>query len=122
MAEYLFGNADDIKDREPVVKLVANREIGVFRLGSELYAWENNCPHMGGPVCQGRVINRVDEVIDAEGKSQGYKYVDEDVHIVCPWHGYEFNIRTGKHPGDRQALLNGYEVTVKDGSVYVEID
>jgi nitrite reductase/ring-hydroxylating ferredoxin subunit len=122
MAEYLFGNADDIKDREPVVKLVANREIGVFRLGPELYAWENNCPHMGGPVCQGRVINRVDEVIDAEGKSQGYKYVDEDVHIVCPWHGYEFNIRTGKHPGDRQALLNGYDVTVKDGSVYVEID
>ena len=122
MTEYFFAKEEEIKDREQLVKVFNRREIGLFRLGDEYYAWENNCPHMGGPVCQGRIINRVDERLDNEKKSQGYRYVEEDVHIVCPWHGYEFNIKTGGHPGDSKAQLKGFVVNVRSGEIYVEIE
>jgi nitrite reductase (NADH) small subunit len=122
MIEHFFANEEEIKDREQLVKVFNEREVGLFRLGDEYYAWENNCPHMGGPVCQGRIINRVDELLDNEKKSHGYRYVEEDVHIVCPWHGYEFNIRTGGHPGDSRAQLKGFVVNVRSGEIYVEIE
>ena len=122
MTEYFFAKEEEIKDREQLVKVFNRREIGLFRLGDEYYAWENNCPHMGGPVCQGRIINRVDERLDNEKKSHGYRYVEEDVHIVCPWHGYEFNIRTGRHPGNTSAQLKGFVVSVRSGEIYVDIE
>ena len=122
MTEYLFANKNQIDDREQLVKVIAGLEIGMFRLGKDYYAWENNCPHMGGPVCQGRIINRVDEVIDDQKKSHGYRYVEDDVHIVCPWHGYEFNIKTGYHPGDKGAYLKGFPVIARAGKIYIEIN
>ena len=67
-------------------------------------------------------MNRVIENLDENKKSHGFLYVDEDVHIICPWHGFEFNIRTGVHPGDSQAKLNGFDVLVRNGGVYVEIE
>ncbi len=97
-------------------------EIGVFKLGDAFHAWENNCPHHGGPVCQGKIFNRVDEILDADKKSLGLRFVEEDVHIVCPWHGFEFNLRTGRHPGDFPTQLKGFKTRVTEGKVYVLLD
>ena len=122
MREIFVANTDEIEDRERVVIVDGSLEIGVFRLGDDFFAWENNCPHSGGRICQGRIMNRVIENLDENKKSHGFLYVDEDVHIICPWHGFEFNIRTGVHPGDSQAKLNGFDVLVRNGGVYVEIE
>ncbi len=123
MAQEIFvTDVNEIADRERKVIEGGGFEIGVFRLGDEYFAWESNCPHQGGPICQGRIMNRVDEVIDEGGRSHGYRYVEEDVHIICPWHGFEFNIRTGQHPGDPETKLRGFDVTVSDGEVYVRIE
>ena len=119
--EIYVAQADEIADRDRKVIIDDDLEIGVFRLGDEYYAWESNCPHMGGPICQGRIINRVDEVLDDERRSKGFRFVDEDVHVVCPWHGFEFNIRTGAHPGDAKTRLKGFEVELRDGAVYVRV-
>ncbi len=119
MSELYVAKTDEIGDRESRIVVDGDLEIGVFRLGDEFFAWENNCPHMGGPVCQGKVMNRVMEVLDDEKRSHGFNYVDADVHIVCPWHGFEFNIRSGVHPGDPKTQLRGFEVEVRDGAVYV---
>jgi nitrite reductase (NADH) small subunit len=119
VVDVFVANVGEIADRERKIVVDGALEIGVFRLGDEYFAWENDCPHMGGPVCQGRVMNRVMEVLDAEKRSHGYAWVEEDVHIVCPWHGFEFNIRTGQHPGMSNVGLRGFEVTVRDGAIYV---
>ncbi|NKB49096.1 MAG: Rieske 2Fe-2S domain-containing protein [Alphaproteobacteria bacterium] len=121
MREIYVAQADEIADRDRKVVIDDDLEIGVFRLGDEYYAWESNCPHMGGPICQGKIMNRVDEVLDEERRSKGFRFVDEDVHVVCPWHGFEFNIRTGAHPGDANTRLNGFEVELRDGAVYVRV-
>lgn len=122
MREIFVAKEGEIADRDRKVVADNNLEIGVFRLGDEYYAWENNCPHSGGPVCQGRVMNRVTEALDDRKRSHGFRFVDEDVHIICPWHGFEFNIRTGTHPGDPQAQLNGFDITLRDGGIYVEVE
>jgi len=119
VSELYVAKTDEIGDRESRIVVDGDLEIGVFRLGEEFFAWENNCPHMGGPVCQGKIMNRVMEVLDAEKRSHGFNYVDADVHIVCPWHGFEFNIRSGVHPGDPKTQLRGFEVEVRNGAVYV---
>ena len=88
----------------------------------EFYAYENNCIHQGGPACQGKIINRVEEVIhETEKTAHGLKFSENDVHIVCPWHGYEYNVRTGRHPGHKNIRLKPFKVDVKDGEVYVVV-
>jgi nitrite reductase/ring-hydroxylating ferredoxin subunit len=119
MKEILVGEVSAFGERDRKIVVEGDHEIGVFRLGDGFFAWENTCPHMGGPVCQGRILNRVDETIDADGKSQGMRWVEEDVHLICPWHGFEFNLKTGRHPGEPNTKLKGYETVVKEGKVYV---
>src|SRR5688500_4416497 len=51
-------------------------EIGVFRLDGAYYAWRNECPHQGGPICQGRVMKGVEERLDGERRSLGIHYAE----------------------------------------------
>ena len=55
---------------------------------------------MGGPACQGKMIAKVDEVIAEDRTSKGMAFSKTKMHVVCPWHGFEFDIRTGVHPGN----------------------
>jgi nitrite reductase/ring-hydroxylating ferredoxin subunit len=43
------------------------------------------------------------------------------MHVVCPWHGYEFDIRTGVHPGNARARLRKINVAVADGEVVISL-
>jgi nitrite reductase/ring-hydroxylating ferredoxin subunit len=100
---------------------VGDKTVGIFRVGGKLYAWENTCAHQGGPVCQGKIIPRVTEVIESGGESRGFAFDESSLHIVCPWHGFEYDIRTGVHPGRPSAQL--IRVTVEDAAdgVYVTV-
>jgi nitrite reductase/ring-hydroxylating ferredoxin subunit len=75
---------------------------------------------MGGPVCQGKMINRVEEILTPEKKSRGQRFAAER-HIVCPWHGYEFNLDTGCHPGKPSVRLRPIDIQVREGNVYVSL-
>lgn len=121
MANVYVGAEDEFEDRGRKVIEHGDIEIGVFFLDGEFYAYENKCVHQGGPICQGRILNRVVEVLADDKTSQGLTWDEEDVHIVCPWHGYEFNIKTGIHPGNKNARLRRFHVTVEKGEVYVDV-
>jgi len=113
---------DELEDQGKLVVDVDGELIGVFRLGDEFFAWKNECPHQGGPVCQGRIYNKVLEKLDGDLKSRGRDYDESVAHIVCPWHGLEFDIRTGEFAGASAVKimnLEGYSTQVQDGEVYV---
>lgn len=112
----------DIPERGRAVVDVGGREIGVFRFKGHLHAYGNYCAHAGGPVCQGMLINRVVEVLDEERRSLGDRFSEKDLHIVCPWHGYEYNVETGEHPADARIRLTSYPVYERDGEVIVEVE
>lgn len=101
-----------------VVKL-ADVSIGIFRLDGRLYAYENRCPHMGGPVCQGLMVPRVIEFLDARRAIAGSRFDDNELHIACPWHGAEFSIRDGCHAGKSDIKLRPVVVEESDGRIYL---
>jgi nitrite reductase/ring-hydroxylating ferredoxin subunit len=49
----------------------------------------------------------------------GQRFDETDMHIVCPWHGYEFHLDTGVHVGDGRLKLRKFDVITRDGDVYV---
>jgi nitrite reductase (NADH) small subunit len=121
MKEIYVGAEADIPEGGRKVIAAEGLEIGVFRIDGTFKAWRNECPHQGGPVCQGRIMKGVEERLDAERRSLGIHYKDGSLHVICPWHGYEFDIRTGRHTGLDRIRLASHPVTVRDGAVYVGV-
>ncbi len=117
--EYAVGSAADIPEGGRLVVDVGSKTIGVFRVEGLLYAWENTCPHQGGPVCQGLIIPAVNEVLDEQRASAGFAFDEGDMRIVCPWHGFEFSIATGRHPASARFRLISVSVKEQDGTIYV---
>ena len=119
MVDIYVGKEADFGERDRKIIAQGDLEIGVFRIDGEFYAYENNGVHQGGPVCQGKILGKVEEILGEDKTSKGLKFSETDIHIVCPWHGYEYNLKTGRHPGDRNVRLKPYDVRVDDGEVYV---
>lgn len=78
---------------------LGERELVLCRVGDEVYAVDGVCPHVGGPLGQGAL--------------HGYM-------LVCPWHTWEFDCRTGKHDRLAGCRLETYPVMVVDGEVLVD--
>ena len=51
----------------------------------------------------------------------GQKFSDSQVHFVCPWHGYEYDIRTGECAADRRLRLKKYNVVQRGDDIYVAV-
>ncbi len=119
MTEYRIGTTADIPEGGKLAVTCGNTEIGVFRLNGQLHAWHNSCPHRQGPICQGRIIRRVLEPAEADRTVGMLQYAEDHSHIICPWHGYEFAIETGEHPGDPTVRLRRAQVKTENGEIVV---
>jgi nitrite reductase/ring-hydroxylating ferredoxin subunit len=104
-----------------VVEIDGAITVGIFRFGGHLYAWENVCAHQGGPACQGRIVGRVRERLDEGKRSLGLRFDEDTMHVVCPWHGYEYDVTTGRHPGVPGASLRRIEVAEAEGRIRVTV-
>lgn len=120
MDEVNVGRLSEFSEGDHRVLRVDAFEFGIFRRGDHLYAYENRCPHDGGPVCQGKVIPRVEEELGADQTSLGLRF-GSSLNIVCPWHGWEFDIETGRHCGDRRFRLRPVTVAVRGDDVFVTV-
>jgi nitrite reductase/ring-hydroxylating ferredoxin subunit len=67
------------------------------------------------------MIAKVEEDIAPDRTSKGMIFSKSKLHVVCPWHGFEFDIRTGVHPGNPKARLRKVKVAVADGDVVVTV-
>jgi nitrite reductase/ring-hydroxylating ferredoxin subunit len=119
MAEKFVGKLSEFKDGDRRIIYHGEHEIGVFREGGEFYAYSNFCLHQGGPACEGLTIAKVEERIMPDKTSQGLYFSDSELHFVCPWHGYEYDMKTGEFVGDRRLKLRKYQILQKGEDVYV---
>jgi nitrite reductase/ring-hydroxylating ferredoxin subunit len=117
----LAGRSDAIPPNGRLVVDIGDTTIGIFRVAGRLVAYENRCPHMGGPVCQGLIIPAVRELIDERRVSTGHAFDESEMRIVCPWHGYEFALDTGSHPAKSSIRLKRVEVEESGGDVFVTL-
>ena len=116
---YRAARSDSIPEKGRLVIDVGDTTIGIFRVDGRLFAYENSCPHMGGPVCQGLIIPAVRELVNEQKVSTGYAFDESEMRIVCPWHGYEYDLRTGECAADRRLRLKTYEVVRRGEDIYV---
>ena len=112
----VVGRVADFPEGTHRVVSVDGREIGVFNIGGEYFALANRCPHEGGPLCQGRI----GPLIQSDGP--GHYRLDRDKEFLrCPWHGWEFDIRTGQSWCDpAKVKTRRYAVSVEPGARLVE--
>jgi nitrite reductase/ring-hydroxylating ferredoxin subunit len=119
MSEKFIGKASEFKDGQRRIAFVGETEIGIFREGGQFYAYSNYCLHQGGPACEGMIIAKVEERIMPDQTSKGLCFSDSDVNFVCPWHGYEYDLKTGECISDRKLKLRRYRVIQKEDDLYV---
>ena len=101
-----------------VVMDVAGQQIGVVQLkNGELRAVRNWCPHKGAPICRGVIGGTWPP--SAPG---ALEYGRDGEVLVCPWHGYEYDLDTGRELYQPvPTRLRMFPVTVRDGQVYVTV-
>ena len=119
MAEKFVAKAAEFKDGDRKIVFDGDNEIGIFREKGEYFAYSNYCLHQGGPACEGLTIAKVEEKILPDKTSRGMYFSESDLHFVCPWHGYEYDMKTGECVSDRRLKLRRYKVVQKGDDVYV---
>ncbi len=95
---------------------VGGRSIGVFNVNGTFVAVLNVCPHELAPVCMGAVRGTTLPSMPGE-----YRWGREGEILACPWHGWEFDLLTGRALVDPRKRLRLYPVTVRDDTVYVTL-
>ena len=94
------ARVDDIEAGTLACVRLGEVEITLARVGEEFYATQGHCLHLQGPLCEGRLEGAV---------------------LSCPWHGWQYDVRSGENEFDRAIQLETYEVKIEDGEVKVAV-
>ena len=116
MARHIVATVDEIAPGQRRLVSVNGREIGIFNVDGEYFAVGNRCPHEGASLCKGRLVGLVEA-----SEPGSYQYSRRGELVRCPWHGWEFDLRTGKSwcEPDR-TKVRSYELKVESGGALVE--
>ena len=109
-----LGSYEELERAGRLVARVEGREVGVVldRTRDRPVGIRNRCPHSGAPICLGTVRERV------SGTPGRYELTGEPV-LRCPWHGWEFDLETGRCRDDASYRVAVYPAEVRDGRVLV---
>lgn len=91
----------NIPEREGRSAMIGSRQIALFNLGDRFLAVDGQCPHKGGPLCDGIVSGDT---------------------VVCPLHAWKIDLSSGlvERPAHVHACVRTYPTRVEDGVVLVE--
>lgn len=81
--------------------VVGDRLVALACVDGEYFALDGVCPHQGGPLGQGELTGGV---------------------VTCPWHGWQFDVRTGQCQGSPSLVQPRLAVRVEGATVYVDVD
>jgi nitrite reductase/ring-hydroxylating ferredoxin subunit len=98
--DVVVALVSEIPDGERKIVQVDELSIGVFHHDGQWIALRNSCLHRGGPVCTGKLEGDI---------------------LICPWHGYTYEITTGQLTLDRSTYLESYPVEIRDSQVHLLI-
>lgn len=98
----------------PLRRTIDGVEVGLFRVADRVIAWRDLCPHEAAPVCRGTIAGtRLESAVG------DYRYGRAEEILRCPWHGWEFDLVTGRHlAGGSGARLRSHPIEVRDGLIF----
>jgi nitrite reductase (NADH) small subunit len=119
MGEYVVARVGDIPAGKIKVTELNGKSIGVCNWDGKFYSILNYCPHQGGPLCEGgSLFPKISAEITPKGKVREY-HDNENMVVSCPWHGWEFDVQTGRCLADANRRVLTYETKVQDDEVIV---
>jgi nitrite reductase (NADH) small subunit len=99
MTEFLrAARVGDVDSGKGIVVVLKGTRVALFNCDGVYYAIRNTCPHMGGEL--------------GEGLLQG------DI-VTCPWHGWRFNVKTGRNPEADVVGVRTFEVRVEGDEIFI---
>jgi 3-phenylpropionate/trans-cinnamate dioxygenase ferredoxin subunit len=110
------ARVSEIPPGERKIVEVEGRSIGLFNVHGTFVAVLNVCPHQQAPVCRGRLGGTTLPSPPGE-----FRWGRDGEILACPWHGWEFDLLTGRPLADRRRHLRRYSVTIKDDTVFITI-
>ncbi|HWP85340.1 MAG TPA: Rieske 2Fe-2S domain-containing protein [Terriglobia bacterium] len=121
MPTYDLPQAKGLPPGGKVMVTLDGREYGIYNVGGRLRALRNVCPDQSGPLCQGDVFDRIEAEVTPSREIR--EYVKEKQAVVaCPWHGWEYDLRTGECLWNPRYRVKVYDVEVAaDGTVRLTI-
>lgn len=94
----IIGKASEIPVGKAKKFVVNGKELAVFNVGGTLHTIDNNCAHLGGPLC--------------EGLLQGQ-------NVTCPWHDWTYDVTSGKEIYNEGEVAS-YKTQVVGDDIVVE--
>jgi nitrite reductase/ring-hydroxylating ferredoxin subunit len=109
LAKHRVAKVGEIPPGARKIVEVAGRSVGIFNVGGEFFALRNRCPHAGGPLCEGVLSGFVRSKVPGE-----YDYARRGEILRCPWHQWEFDVRTGQSWFDPiKTRVRRYETSIE---------
>lgn len=116
MPKYVVASIDEIPPGERKLVEVRGRPIAIFNLDGDYFGILDRCPHQGASLCRGQLVGLVEASEPGE-----YRFSRQNEIVRCPWHGWEFDIRTGKSQCEPDKIrATQYGVNVSDGRQVIE--
>jgi nitrite reductase (NADH) small subunit len=101
MAEWFrVASVGEVSPGGGIERVAGGRVVALFRVDGRYYALDGVCPHAGGPLGEGRLSGNV---------------------VTCPWHGWQFDVTTGRHCLNDNITHAHFSVKVEGDDLYVEI-
>ncbi len=100
MALVKVGTVSELAPGSVMPAYVGENSYAICNVGGELHALDGICPHAGGPL--------------GEGALHGYT-------LVCPWHAWEYDCRTGANDFDPGIAVSTFPVKVEGGDILLDV-
>ncbi len=116
MSKHAIAMVRDIPPGTRKLVTIKGRPIVIFNVSGSFYGLLDRCPHEGGSLSEGILTGLF------ESQAPGQYCLSRPGEILrCPWHGWEFDIRTGQSYCDPQKIkARNYPVVVEHGRTVVE--
>jgi nitrite reductase/ring-hydroxylating ferredoxin subunit len=102
MAHWIrIAQIDECPPGAGVERVAGDRIVALFNIDGQFYALDGVCPHQGGPLGKGCLSGPI---------------------VSCPWHGWQFDVRDGRHQLSRTLVQPRFNVRVEDGDVLVDLE
>lgn len=115
MTKYCVGKASDLAPGEKMIVEAGGRSIGIYNIRGQFYALRNLCPHQGAALCAGVTT----AFVTSSGPGD-FSFECEGEIARCPWHQWEFDIKTGQMVVDPATRTMTYDVSVEKYDVSVD--
>jgi len=118
-SEFEIGKVCDFVKGKPKRVEVNGHALVVVREQDEFYALHDSCPHQGARLSNGHVSGTTHYCKPGDN----IPYGSDGQILVCPWHGYEYNLRTGRSIFNPEVIrVRCYPLRVADDRILVNLD